>query len=292
MDALQQQLPQLEEQFPELAKQVRSANPPPVVAPAALLHDAQTSCQIAFKELQQSEAVAVQLESECAEMVAQLHKKVDDLREAQELLAVARIKYDDAAKQAQLQVQKSRPIPSPAGQQQHMSEEQQHISELLSVLAPAQLEEVAKTLVQAAKQARENTQSRNLTPTNTPELRPSQEPVGNLPMEGVINEADVKEQPPLEGNLSSHAGSAGNAGAREEVPLDGATAPAPAVEAIASASIEGAVSAATAPGGGLETPPPPATPQAEGTTLFGGEADASLAPSPGGRPGALAWWIA
>ena len=149
MAILQQQLPELEAQFPELAKHVKDANPVPVVAPAALLHDAQAACQKAFKELSQAESKASEIEDDAAELVATLHQKVEDLREAQGKVAIARGKYDEAAKIAQLQVQRARPIGT--GEQ-----EKEHIVEPMATLQSHQLEEVASALVLAAKSARQS----------------------------------------------------------------------------------------------------------------------------------------
>ena len=160
---LQSQMPALEDKCPELAKQVKDALPAaPVPAAAAELHDAQASCQIAFKAMQAADNTASQCEQEAADISKELREKIVELQEAQETAYAARVKYDESAKRAQIQVLRNR-----TGVQ---SDEKTHIAELVHNLRPDQLDEVANALIKAAQAARV---TNNVTPSPSP--TPSQQ---------------------------------------------------------------------------------------------------------------------
>ena len=152
---LQAQLPALQEKFPDLAKHIQGLAPQP--APAAVLHGAQNNCQIVFKELQQAEQLAADLEVEAADLVETLQLKVAELQASQSAVLAARTKYDEAAKTAQEEVQKHRPMaaaPTSAAPGTPLGAEAT-IEGLAKQLLPEQLEAAAIAFVAAAKSARE-----------------------------------------------------------------------------------------------------------------------------------------
>ena len=145
LSLLQSQLPALQSQFPDLAKHVQVLAPQP--APAAVLHGAQTNCQIVFKELQMAEQTAKDLEVEAADLVVELQQKVAALAEAQATVLEVRKKYDEAAQNAQEVVQKHRPTSAVAVAAS--------VDDLAKQLEPDQLEAAAIAFNQAAKAARD-----------------------------------------------------------------------------------------------------------------------------------------
>jgi len=145
---LQARMEEMQDLFPDLADSLKKhlAAPP---APAETLHDAQTACQIAFREMQVMENDVAELEASTADLVQQLRTSITDLADKQVELSISRENYDKAARIAQLQVQKSRPAPD-------AKSEAEHVQHLMRELSPEQLEQVAISLAAAAKEAREN----------------------------------------------------------------------------------------------------------------------------------------
>lgn len=139
----QSRLPELREQFPDLAKSLEEAIKPVQVSPAAALHGAQSQCQQAFKTVCAAEQIAVDLEWEASDMVTQLRGKVRELHDAQQTLSAARANYDKKAKAAQDEVQKSLSQP-----------EASHVSALVQELEPDDLARVAQSLAEAAEAKR------------------------------------------------------------------------------------------------------------------------------------------
>ena len=140
---LRDKIPELEKDFPHIAKSVKELINPAPAFPAAALHGAQAACQIAFRELQSAESHVSEYESEANELVADLRAKVVQLNDAQSALSIARAKYEDAAKAAQSEVTKYTKEPG-----------QDHVNALISSLTPDKLDEIAKSLAAAALQAR------------------------------------------------------------------------------------------------------------------------------------------
>ena len=101
---LADKLPELEKLCPEIAKSVKGFVSPAPAAPAAALHGAQSTCQIAFKDLQAAETQVSEFESEASELVAELRRKISQLITAQLELTSARAKYEEAATAVQLEV--------------------------------------------------------------------------------------------------------------------------------------------------------------------------------------------
>jgi hypothetical protein len=141
---LQSHMPELEKQFPEIAKTVTAfVQPVQPAAPAAALHGAQSKCQIAFRELQSAESEVSELEVTANELVAELRNKVKQLADAQLVLAEARTSYDNAAKVAHTEVQKH-----------SKSDALNFVDNIIADLEPDKLEEVAKRMSEAAAAAR------------------------------------------------------------------------------------------------------------------------------------------
>ena len=87
--------------FPDLADSLKKHLAAPA-APATTLHDAQTACQIAFREMQVVENDVSELEVCTADLVQQLKTSITDLADKQVELAISRENYDKAARVAQL----------------------------------------------------------------------------------------------------------------------------------------------------------------------------------------------
>ena len=172
---LQDKLAEFEVKFPDIAKSVKELAQP--AAPAAALHGAQSACQIAFRELQAAETQVSEHESEANELVAELREKVRQLNDSQAELAVARTKYEEAAKTAQSEVQKHTKV---AGDD--------HVHALITSLEPDKLQQIAASLAEAAKTAREKaTVQQQSLPAET------QQHIEFKPMEGVVQEPQLAE---------------------------------------------------------------------------------------------------
>ena len=169
---LQANLPQLQAQFPALAKSLQNFEVP-TAAPAAVLHGAQSACQVAFKELQHAETDVAQLELDINETLAEVREKVQILSEKQESLVQLRAKYDEAAKTAQLEVQRTRT-------NGYVESETEHVCKLVQQYSPDQLEVMAASLTKAAQEARDAKTAAASTPkpspTSSPKLQPSHQP--------------------------------------------------------------------------------------------------------------------
>ena len=171
---LHAQLPSLEEKCPEVAKQIKDALPTvPAQAPAALLHGAQTACQVAFKELQHAESDASQLELEINDTLAEVREKVQALNVLQNDLVQLRAKYDIAAKAAQIEVQRTRT-------NGHVESEIDHVFKLVQQYTPDQLEVMAASLSKAAREVRAS-KSNGATPTSSPKSSPKLQPAQHVP---------------------------------------------------------------------------------------------------------------
>ena len=139
---------ELREKFPDLAASVQAMGEAPVSdKPAAVLHSAQSACQVAFKQLQAAEEETAELEVECNELVADLREKVEKLQKVQASLVQIRLKYDETARNAQLEVQRTRHAGSG-------TLEAEHVHKLVQEFGPDQLEAMAKNLSEAATAAR------------------------------------------------------------------------------------------------------------------------------------------
>ena len=112
-----------------------------------MLHGAQTACQIAFRELQNAGSDATQLELDINDMLAEVREKVQQLSEAQQQLVELRAKYDTAAKNAQLEAQRTRT----SG---YVESETEHVCKLVQQYSPDQLEVMSASLAKAAKEVR------------------------------------------------------------------------------------------------------------------------------------------
>ena len=120
-----------------------------------------------FKELAAAEALATELEQECDELAQQLRDKANEYEQAQLAVLRAQAKYDEAAKHTQVEVQKLRP---------KSANDKQHIADLMRNLDPDALEEVASSMVAAAKAARSQVHG---TPTVSPKPSPPSFPQGS-----------------------------------------------------------------------------------------------------------------
>ena len=148
---LADKLPELEKLCPDIAKSVKGFVSPAPAAPAAALHSAQSTCQIAFKDLQAAETQVSEYESECSELVAELRRKISQLNTAQLELTSARAKYDEAATAVQLEVKKHTKV---EGNDEVHKLEQQWILES----DPDKLDAIANKLAAAAAEARQKQQ--------------------------------------------------------------------------------------------------------------------------------------
>ena len=137
------EIAKFEGEFPGLTQKVQDSIPKPVQQPAAALHTAQQGCQVAFKQLQQAEAKVAYIEGQAAHLSTQLRQKVSDLQEASAQLLAAQKNHDIAAREAQLQVQKSKVVCSDG-------EEAEHLQKLVEKCSPEQLKKLASNLEEAA----------------------------------------------------------------------------------------------------------------------------------------------
>jgi len=215
--------------FPDLADSLKKhlAAPP---APAETLHDAQTACQIAFREMQVMENDVAELEANTADLVQQLRTSIQDLADKQVELSITRENYDKAARVAQLQVQKSRPAPD-------AKSEAEHVQHLMRELTPEQLEQVAVSLAAAAKEARENQ-------THVEEVSPepaTQAMDTEVQTAAATTASTTVDAPPPEGVAAGIAqGGLLNSNPPPSVPLGHTAAPAPGVSASSGTESGGA----------------------------------------------------
>ena len=77
-DLLEAHLELLEKEFPGLSVKVKPLLADPDPTPAAALHNVQSSCQFAFKELQASEAFVASSESATAQLAQDFRDKIDE----------------------------------------------------------------------------------------------------------------------------------------------------------------------------------------------------------------------
>ena len=141
-ELLQRHLAILEIKFPGLSEHVKGVFEPDVEpTPASILHNAQSSCQIAFKDMQAAEAAVASIEAQCGKCSKQLRELIGQLNDAQIELHTARHKYDEAALAAQEQVQKNASKDSSASQ----------VSAIIGDLGTEQLEKLSQQVADAIK---------------------------------------------------------------------------------------------------------------------------------------------
>ena len=219
---LQSRMEELRDRFPELASSVETALPAAQPEkPAAVLHGAQSACQVAFKDQQASEAEVASLELGCNELLAVLRWGVSVLQQAQVNLIDAWDKYYQAARTAQLEVQRTRPSSSNSGNAEH-------VQKLFQDLDADQLQQMAVSFANAAKAAREEAELKETqkppssVPPNFGSANASNEEASLQTSQPAVLQADVQDSgsvPPA--NTSAPAGDGSGGATAVHIPPGG-----------------------------------------------------------------------